>query len=551
MKKSICSKTTCLVCLLTGLVLLISLVLLASVPPVSRDALTHHLIVPKLYLSHGGIFEIPYIEFSYYPMNLDMLYMIPLSFGNDIIPKYIHFSFALFTAVLIFSYLKENLNKNWGVFGAFFFLTIPVIIKLSITIYVDLGLIFFSTASLLQILKWQNNNFALKHLMYASIFCGLALGTKYNGIVTFFILSMFVVFIYSRSTIPNVTNQLNALKYGSIFIIVSLLIFSPWIIKNLVWTGNPIYPLFNEILNFKGSSNGAGAVSVTNVSSEWWGHFAIRKVIYGEKWWETLLIPIRIFFQGADNNPKYFDGILNPFLFILPFFAFVKTKEGLKNGNSDKKVLLFFSALFIIIVFLRQDMRIRWIAPAIPPLVILSVFGLKNVYDFFSLKKRSRKVVVVLIVSGMAVINIHYLLGQFKEVKPFEYLSGKVSRVDYIKHYRPEISTIIYANKNLGPDCEILALFLGNRRYYSDHKMIFDHDMFKTIIKESKRIEDIANNLNKKGFTNIIVNYGLFSPWAEKQFSDDDKKMIIEFFGQMDLLYTQDGFGLYALKSFN
>ena len=59
-------------------------IILACVPPVSRDALTHHLAVPKLYLKHGGIYEIPALVFFYYPMNLDLLYMIPLYFENDI-----------------------------------------------------------------------------------------------------------------------------------------------------------------------------------------------------------------------------------------------------------------------------------------------------------------------------------------------------------------------------------------------------------------------------------------------------------------------------------
>ncbi|MCK4830907.1 hypothetical protein KA005_85140, partial [bacterium] len=76
--------------LLVGLIL--SICILSCVPPVSKDALTHHLAVPKLYLSHGDIYEIPFMVFSYYPMNLDFLYLIPLYFGNDIVPKFIHFS---------------------------------------------------------------------------------------------------------------------------------------------------------------------------------------------------------------------------------------------------------------------------------------------------------------------------------------------------------------------------------------------------------------------------------------------------------------------------
>ena len=81
--------------------LIVSVFFMGSVPPVSRDALTHHLAVPKLWIEKGGLVEIPSIPFSYYPMNLDLLYAIPLYFGNDIITKYIHFSFALFTAFLI------------------------------------------------------------------------------------------------------------------------------------------------------------------------------------------------------------------------------------------------------------------------------------------------------------------------------------------------------------------------------------------------------------------------------------------------------------------
>jgi hypothetical protein len=71
-------------------VLIGSILVMDGVPPISRDALTHHLAVPKLYVKHGGMVEIPALAFSYYPMNLDLLYTVPLIFGNDIAPKYVH-----------------------------------------------------------------------------------------------------------------------------------------------------------------------------------------------------------------------------------------------------------------------------------------------------------------------------------------------------------------------------------------------------------------------------------------------------------------------------
>ncbi|MBW2218731.1 MAG: hypothetical protein JRF40_04445, partial [Deltaproteobacteria bacterium] len=137
------------------ILVVISILLLSMVPPVSRDALTHHLAVPKLWLNNGGIYETPHLKVSYYPMNLDLIYLIPLYFGNDIIQKYIHFAFALLTAILIFSYLIKRINFQYGLLGALFFLSMPVIVNLSISAYVDLGLIFFSTASLFYLLKWK------------------------------------------------------------------------------------------------------------------------------------------------------------------------------------------------------------------------------------------------------------------------------------------------------------------------------------------------------------------------------------------------------------
>ncbi|MBW1740164.1 MAG: hypothetical protein JRJ42_03395, partial [Deltaproteobacteria bacterium] len=60
--------------------------LLCSTPPISRDALIHHLAIPKLWLKHGGFYETPWALYSYYPMNIDLLYLVALYFKNDIAP---------------------------------------------------------------------------------------------------------------------------------------------------------------------------------------------------------------------------------------------------------------------------------------------------------------------------------------------------------------------------------------------------------------------------------------------------------------------------------
>ena len=131
-------------------VTVVCIAILASVPPVRRDALTHHLAVPKLYLQHGGMEELPAYRFFLFsdepgPALLDS-HSITATIScrsSFILPS------SLLTAGLLFSFLKKRLGTPYALIGSLMFLSTPVIVKLSITVYVDLGLVFFSTAALI------------------------------------------------------------------------------------------------------------------------------------------------------------------------------------------------------------------------------------------------------------------------------------------------------------------------------------------------------------------------------------------------------------------
>jgi hypothetical protein len=71
--------------------LIFAIILFSQVPPISKESLVHHpALPPKLYLQHGGIYEIPFMKFTCYLMNLDLLYMISPHFGNGILPEFMH-----------------------------------------------------------------------------------------------------------------------------------------------------------------------------------------------------------------------------------------------------------------------------------------------------------------------------------------------------------------------------------------------------------------------------------------------------------------------------
>jgi 4-amino-4-deoxy-L-arabinose transferase-like glycosyltransferase len=552
---------------LVGLLALvvICIVILASVPPVSRDALTHHLAIPKLYLKHGGIYEIPQARWSYYPMNLDLLYIIPLYFGNDIVPKYIHFAFALLTAVFIFRYLRRRIDVVYALLGAVLFLSLPIIVKLSITVYVDLGLIFFSFAALFYFLEWINHEFKLKFLLISAFWCGLGLGTKYNGLIVLFLLTLFTVFIYARSSAVSGKKQLKAIGYGIVFMLVGIIVFSPWAIRNYIWTNNPIYPLYNSRFNAEkaesievisgDSSNGATEEynALVKKNRGGWRHFAIRKIIFNEKGWEIALIPVRIFFQGEDDNPKYFDGRMNPVLFFLPIIAFLHIRRDSSKLKTEKRILFTFSILFIFYAFFQIDMRIRYIGPVIPALVILAMLGLKDltnsVQEHFASNSKAIWIAAVnLAVLSFFFLNIFYLVQQYRIVNPLSFIRGQVERDAYIEQYRPEYAAIKFANERLPDDAKILGIFMGNRGYYCDRVMIFDFGLFKNSVQQAVSAENLTKILKKSGITHLLVRFDLFNQWAESQFNGKEKAIIRGFFNSQTIrLFSKAGHGLFAL----
>lgn len=497
--------------------------------------------------------------------------MVPLAWGNDIVPKYIHFSFALFTAWLIFDYLKTRLNQTWGTIGAVFFLSLPIIVKLSITVYVDLGLVAFSTASLLMLFKWAEKK-RIQHLVFAGILCGLAVGTKYNGLIMIFVLTLFVPLLFSRSTVgAKQHSSFRAIGYGVIFLFCALLTFSPWMIKNYKWTGNPVYPLYNSVFqNFH--SRDIGQIStdeehavtktknmVQQFTSQGSSVFAQRKVLYHETWWQAILLPIRFFFEGQDDNPRYFDGKLNPFLLFLPFFAFFFFRHS-KQVKREQYFLFAFAWLYFFFAFFQGSLRIRYITPSLPAFVILSTYGLHNLsvrlQSFDSKRKHFSIIVLGCVLIPLFMYNIFYIVGQFDTIRPLSYITGKVSRDEFITQFRGEYPVQQYANTHLEKGDKILAIYVGRRGYYFDFPVIFDLNGTKSILGElvvsSETSDEIAQKLYTQGFSHLFIRFELFSKKANDNLSLEKITLINQFLTQnCQQLVANKEYGLFKLLKNN
>lgn len=432
----------------------------------------------------------------------------------------IHFSFGLFTAFIIYIYFKSKTNHYYGLLGSLFFLP--------------------------PLFYWAEKIFSTKYLVLAAISCGLAVGTKYNGLITFFLLTCFVPALLARSKQDKPKSLILSLKYCSLFFTIALLAVSPWLIRNYLWTGNPIFPLYNNLFNPQPTSS----LQATSQSISL-GIYKIRELLYHETPLQIIFLPLRVFFEGQDNLPQYFDGKLHPLLLILPLFSFLR--HGITNNEKiEKTCLALFAVLFFLFALFTTSMRIRYISPIIPPLVILSIFGFRNISIIIQTYLKNRVFyfgLIFVIILTMFVPTIDYLKQQFK-ITPLQYINGDLSRDEYLATHRLEYTTIDYANKYLPEDAKLLCVFMGNRGYYIDREHIFAESVRKSpffVGIHTKPLPETLNYLRENHLTHLLIRDALMIKTIN-DIAVKDKWMIF-FNNHTRRLFSYNGYSLYQIDS--
>ncbi len=510
---------------------IISILGLAALPPSARDELIQHLAVPKLYVMRQGIFEIKFMTFAYLPQNMDLLYAASLSLGSEIAPKVLHLVFAILTGVSLYLYITPVAGRRFGLLAMLLFLSTPLVFNLSRLAYTDLGAAFFSTLAVMAALRWRED-FSVKWLVYSAALSGLAMGIKYNTLISLFLLCVFVLFARLKAE----KRALPALRTSLVYFIVAFLVLCPWLIRNMLWGKSPMFPVFENAL--KAAASGAG-IHVTGEMAP----VAKRFVLYGEGLMDIALLPFRIFFEGSDNSIERFDGVLNPFfLFFIPL-AFMK-----KGYFKDKVYIGLYFILFLAFTFLTIDIVTRYLMPTLPFVAALVAVGVKNGFE----RKWLRRVSVVVLI-GLFAFNVFYAVKVYGRLKPFSYLTGGEGRVEYLKRVLPDYDAVSYANNTLPKDARVMLLFAGERGYYWEREYFYGDrvgNYFKWLVRESYRGDvPLADKFKRLGITHVFANEKILDEFAANNFNEDEIAVLRRFFIEHTaVLYSGKGYSLRALK---
>ena len=543
------------------------LALLCLVPPVSRDALVHHLAVPKIYLQHKGMVEIPSMEWSYYPMNLTLLYWGALALGSDIFSKFIHLAFGLATAFLIFRYLRIRACKNWGLFGALLFLSIPVVMKLSTTVYVDLGLSFFSFGATMALFRAREKGFSsFCGVAAAGLLFGLGMGIKYNALPLLVIMTALVALLASRKLSDQKKGGLKALFFAGVFVASAVVAYSPTGVRNTLWTGNPIYPLYDGAIQKLWTIGARGAEEAHQAAASQGVKLyplQVRRMLYNESALEVSFLPLRIFFQGEDGNPRLFDGKFSPVL-LLSILSLVFLGRIPKPWRAEVAGMHLLSWGFVIMAISLADVRVRYLMPIVPHLTVLAVLGLKCAVDLLKAHGHSvTSYVGACVLAGFLAYGVwvsgRYGAYLYNYVKPLDYLSGKVDRDGYVARYRFEHPAFVYANENLQPTDRIFFVNLGKRGYHCNIPYIPDErgNHFEVLAGVSSTAaflrspEGMRGYLRRRGVTHILAYMPI--AWRNvvegEAWPDEGRQSLEDFLGRHTRkLFSANGVCLFELR---
>ncbi len=225
------------------------------------DIYQYHWAVPLLLLRAHGWLAFPGWAHANMAFNTEMLNLVALSLGALQAATLIQDGFLLLSALLIFDLVRPLFGRSTAWFTVIAFLTIPLLLAYSTQSYVGTALIFYGLAALFTLLRWLGillddgySNAGL--LLLAGLSLGLALGVKYTALqyVPAAVLTVAggMALHLRRAWRLGQGAGLSraaraAVRHIMVFASAVLVSLGPWLVKDAVLLGNPLYPALARV----------------------------------------------------------------------------------------------------------------------------------------------------------------------------------------------------------------------------------------------------------------------------------------------------------------
>lgn len=504
----------------------------ALTPVISQDALVYHLAAPEIYLREGGLTFIPGNFYASFPENAEMLFTLALLLEQESLANLVHWLFGLGSVLAIVQVTRHATGGRGGSLAACLFATVPTVALISSWAYVDLALVFFQMMAILAFLRWAGppGDRRTGLLVLAALHVGLAAGCKYTGGAIGVVLGAGLVISGLARSRP----RREILREFSILGFVSLAVVSPWYLKNLILTGNPLYPFLYGL--FGGRDWDAGRAETMSI---YFKNFGGDSSPIG-----LLKLPWRLTYEADFSTIDRFDGVLGAgFLIGLPCLLLAI------RGRRPVQLLLFFTVAFLGI-WMVTTRQMRFLVPS------LAIFAVVIAAVVISLESAWARRAMVTGLAAAFILNVALMSLRFASHSPLPVAFGLESEDEFREREIAcgDYPVFAYLDERLPPDAHVFLAAAGNPGYLvkrSYHmEALFENHRLRQMLLAAETPAGLLESFREQGFTHLLFRQELvFDPSGLKSGLDrPEQVLLMEMLNRhATLLTATNGTFLYEL----
>jgi len=522
------SKLSLLLGMFLGLTFLLAL-LSTLTPPVEWDALVYHLAGPKTYIAAQRVLWVTDNFHLSFPALTEMLFTGAMLLKGDILARLIHLTYGALTVAAIYTFSRKHFDGLVPLLAAVLFASIPTAVTIATWAYVDLALAFYEFMAFFAVVNWLETPRNSRWVLVAGILSGMAMSVKYTGLTSLLVASVLVL----ATVLKTRANYRRWLVGLSVLILVAVASAGPWYLKNLAYTGNPVYPyLF-------------GGCGWNQLRNAWLTSIGIRMSPL-----QLLLLPWDITVLGTQGT-EAFDATISPyFLALLPLALLVRRKHRMLLPLALSSLTIYL--LWIVAgaaTYSTFVLRTRILLPCFAPLSILAAYVVDSIKELDRRTFSLQRFVLMAVAVGLSVNLVSQGLS-FIGRDPLPFIVGGESREEYLGRQLLDGHYDVLRHINTSLPSSATVLFLWEpRAYYCQRQclpdVVFDH--FSQLALTYDSAEDIAQALQREGISHVLVNERwLAMRTYERLFTEDQRELFNRLVDRhLAPVYADDG--LYTL----
>ncbi len=446
----------------------------AMLPTIDFDAIEYHLQGPKEYYQAGRIAFLPHNVYTSMPFGIEMLHLLGMEVVDDwwlgaLVGQLLVAGFAPAAAVLIGGAAARLGSPRAGRIAAAVYLTTPWIYRLAVLPYVEGPLCYFHAA-----LVWTwargvgsegDEPIPLASLAPLSgLLAGGAMATKYPGLISAVIPFGLLALIGSWKT--------RSFRVVLGFSLGVAVVIGPWLVKNVIDTGNPVYPLGYRVF---GGSHWDPAMD-----AKWQNGHGPKPIEAGAFWASLVDVAGRSDWQS-------------------PLYLALAPLAWLRVGSKRSVGWLTAFAAYLFLTWWLLTHRLdRFWLPILPPLAVLAGLG----SDWFRGRFVLAQVPILLVGFATNLVYCSTALAGFNE------WTGDLTRlrVDVPRMLNPALARL---------DAELPAsarpLLVGQAavfhlRHRVAYNTVFNREGIEEIVANRPPAE-IRAELKRRGITHVYVDW--------------------------------------------